>query len=102
LQIGAIVFAILGGVFLGLFSCGGFVWHRQAIIATLVVLTVAALVTRFSTRGFGLWRSAGFIILVVTCFFLSQATAAPFYPAAPASLSEFWQSFVRTLQYGPC
>jgi hypothetical protein len=102
LQVGSVVFAILGGVFLGLFSCGGYVWHKQAIVAAIVLLTLAALCVRVSMRGCALWRSVGFVALVVGCFFVSQATAAPFYPNAPASLSEFWQSFVRTLEYGPC
>jgi hypothetical protein len=102
LQVGSVVIAILGGVFLGLFSCGGYVWHKQAIAAAIVLLTLAALLARFATRGFALWRSGAFVAIVVGGFFVSEATAAPFYPAPPESLSEFWQSFVRTLQYGPC
>jgi hypothetical protein len=102
LQLGAVIFAILGGVFLGLFSCGGYVWHAQAIVAAIGSLTLAAIVARFWTRGFALWRGTGFIVLVVASFVFSEATAAPFYPATPASVSEFWQSFIRTLQYGPC
>ena len=90
LQFGSIVLAILGGVFLGLFSCGGYVWQKQAIGAAIVLLTLAALFARFSIRGFTLWRIAGFVALVVVGFFVSEATAAPFYPVPPASLSEFW------------
>ena len=101
-QIASVVFAIFGGVFLGLYSCGGYIWHRQAIATTIVLLSLAALISRFWTRGFAPWRSAWFVALVVGGFFVSEATAAPFYPAPPESLSEFLRSFVRTLEYGPC
>src|ERR1700736_259047 len=102
LRVVAIAVAMLGGVFVGLFSCGGYAWHHQAIVVAITLVTAASLITRFRFRGFALWRCIGFIVLVVSSYFFSEADAAPFYPAPPASFSEFWRSFIQTLEYGPC
>lgn len=81
----AFTFAALGGLFLGLSSCGGFAWHREAAAAFFVAWLVAGVVL----PGFpgGSWgRRALWGPAPVAVFVLAQSVAAAFYPDDPASL----------------
>lgn len=97
----AIFFAIFGGIYFGLFSCGGNAWHKQAFYAVLAAFTIVALVVPFSrTRPF--LTRLGLVVGVESGFVLSQAVAAPFYPSAPESWSAFFRGFAWALEHGPC
>jgi hypothetical protein len=96
----AVLAAVLGGAFVGLFSCGAYAWQKPLVILVVAVIALAALIVRSRAGPFTLWRSRAFVALVLLSYFLSEAIAASFYPAAPASWSQFWQSFVSTLAHG--
>jgi hypothetical protein len=98
----AIAATVLGGAFVCLFSCGAYVWQMPLVVLVVAAVTFFAVIMRVRGRGFALWRSIGFVALVAVSFVFSEAVAASFYPSAPTSLSQFWHSFIRTLQYGPC
>lgn len=98
---GAVAIAVLGGVFFGLFSCGGYAWHKEAFFWLLVA--AVAIATLFPLqRGLPvLWRVV--IVLGVPVLFLAvRAATAPFYPVPPTSWSEFLQVFISTFEHGPC
>lgn len=97
----AVSVAVLGGVFLGLFSCGGYAWHKEALFWLLVgAIAIAALVPLHRKRPV-LSRVA--VVLGVPALFLTvQAATAPLYPALPASWSEFSRVFMSTLEHSPC
>lgn len=97
----AIFVAIFGGIYFGLFSCGGYVWHKQAFLAVLVACTSLALVVPLSRTSPYLTR-LGLVFGVVCGFVVSRAMAAPFYPAVPESWSAFFGAFARALVHGPC
>ena len=97
----AVFFAIIGGIYFGLFSCGGYAWHQQVFFAALAVCTFVALVVPLSRARPYLTR-LGLVIGVGCGFVLSQAVAAPFYPAAPESWSAYFGAFARALVHGPC
>jgi hypothetical protein len=100
--------AILGGIFFGQFSCGGYVWHKTLFKIIVCVTIAICLIFRFRSlvRGSNKWQLAGLIILwlilIVASYFITEATAASFYPDSPESLQDFWQRFLNSLQYGPC
>jgi hypothetical protein len=93
-----VVLAILGGGYFGLFSCGGYAWHRYAFVSAHVALSLAVAVS-----AKGPWLGRTFLFLAVgPAYVLGQALTGPFYTATPASWVEYWRGFVHTLQYGPC
>ncbi|XHS80456.1 hypothetical protein ACFJGW_10900 [Burkholderiaceae bacterium UC74_6] len=93
--------ALLGGIYFGLFSCGGYAWHETAFAWTLLAGTVAWLaLPRIRQQPMRLRILV--VLLLPLAFGTAQAAAAPFYPASPDSLGAFVRSFVRAIQYGPC
>ena len=101
LNVAALAVAVVGGIFLGLFSCGGYAWHKPAFLALLVACTGAALFFPASAAR-PLAARIGLVVLVGIGYLASQAAAAAFYPAAPASWSEFATRFASSLVHGPC
>lgn len=99
--ISAFLLAISGGIYFGLFSCGGHEWHKQVFLAVLAVCTIAALVVPLSRSRPYLAR-LGLILGVGAGFIVSQSVATPFYPAAPESWPAFFRAFALALQNGPC
>lgn len=98
---GAVSVAVLGGVFFGLFSCGGYAWHKEAFFWLLVaVITIAALFPLHRKQP--VLSRVAVVLGVPVLFLIVQTATAPFYPAPPASWSEFLQAFISTLERGPC
>lgn len=96
-----VLLALLGGVFFGLYSCGGYVWHQQIFTITfggsvcLSVLLPSVVLRKFFTR-------ITFSVVVVLLFLIVQAVAATFYPAPPGSWAKFSSSFLSHMEFGPC
>jgi hypothetical protein len=99
--IAAITLAGLGGIYFGLFSCGGYVWHRQLFFGFLGALTLVALIFPWR-RTSPICGRIGVVAAIGLAFFFTEALAAPFYPAPPESWSEFMRLFLYTLERGPC
>ena len=96
-----VLFAIAGGVFFGLFSCGGYAWHRQLFCAVFLILLfiVVALPPRNCKASFLKFTSA---LAIFLCFVVTEAVASTFYPAGPASFGEFFSDFVVGIKHGSC
>jgi len=95
------VVAIAGGTFLGLFPCGGYLWHTQAIVGLLIAL--AGLTMVFPPEGLNGWKRKGtFLLAVAAGFILIRASSSSFYPHAPESIGEFFRQAWLGLVYGPC
>src|SRR5206468_12117791 len=97
----ALLLAILGGVYFSLFSCGGYVWHRHVFFGALGAAVLVAMFIPIFPNKPVLGRLAG-ALGVSVAFVLSQAIAAPFYPAPPESWSKFISLFLYALERGPC
>ena len=90
---------VAGGIFFGLFSCGGQAWHWHLFLVSvslLALLVLAVPVRRTTASRFTPLAIASLV------FVLLQAAAAPFYPAGPESLHHFGEKFMRTLGGGSC
>jgi len=95
------VLAVWGGVFFGLFSCGGYVWHWQLFEALLGVAMIATVVAPpWQLRS---WPRRGVFVLALACgFVLTRAVASCFYPATPTSFGEFGRDVIHGLLRTPC
>lgn len=91
--------AAVGGVYFGLFSCGGYTWHWQAFLALAFASAVAVLIG--SSRYTITWRVAA-VPVAVLLFVLVQAASASFHPNAPSSWDDFGVKLIRALEYGSC
>jgi len=100
LAILALLLGALGGVWSGLFSCGGYVWHQQLMHWTLGAL-VAALLLYPPREAASLSRRLAIALAVLGTFFVVQALAAPFYPSFPGIGDSFRQAGLA-LATGPC
>lgn len=92
--------ACLGGIWFGLFSCGGYAWHAQlmrCLLLGLAAITVALPPWAWSAT----WRRLLLAIGLFVVFYLSEAMAAPFYLGAD-SLQDYVQQVWTTLASGPC
>jgi hypothetical protein len=89
-----------GGVYLGLYSCGGVMWHRDLIVGLGRVLGVA--VCAWPPDFWRPWRRrlllppAMFLV-----FSLAQGAAFTFY-APPPTWSQGLHEFVVNAWDGPC
>jgi hypothetical protein len=99
--IAALLLAVLGGIYFGLFSCGGYAWHKPAFFAALAAATLTALLVPLQ-RTRPVANRFGTVVAIGVAFLLTQAIAAPFYPAPPTSWAEFMRIFLHTLEQGPC
>lgn len=91
--------AVLGGLYFGLFSCGGYAWEWDAFLALAGIGAIAAVA---APRRVSLFSRFGLVFLAVVTFVLVQAAATPFYPSAPASLNNYVVEFVRALGSWAC
>jgi hypothetical protein len=99
--ISAFTLAFIGGLYFGLFPCGGYAWHKEAFEWTLGIVTVVAVVWPLRRRWPVLSR-IGILLGVPVVFIMVRAAAAPFYPSAPESWEAFFRVFLSTLERGPC
>ncbi len=96
-----VVVSIGGGVFFGLYSCGGYLWHKQLHISIMVmaILFVLFLPPKYLTA---IWKRFTFIAMSFVLFLVIRAASSALYPATPQNITEFIDSFIRGVQYGPC
>jgi len=94
-----IAVATLGGVYFGLFSCGGYVWHWTAFCW---LLGISCIFTLAAPSALSWPKRVGLFAIVIPAFFFTEAVAAPFYPTVPSSFGDFLRLFVLTLKQGPC
>lgn len=99
--IAALILAALGGIYFGLFSCGGYAAHRQIVCGLLAVATLIAVILPLQ-RASPVVSRVGVIAGVAATFIFCEALAAPFYLSQPESLSEFMRVFLSTIGRGPC
>jgi len=92
---------IAGGIFFGLFSCGGYVWHKQLHTSLMAIASIFIMVAPPNFL-LAIWRRVVFITTSLAIFVVVRASASAFYPAPPENISEFMKSFVIGAQYGPC
>lgn len=92
--------ALLGGALLGFSSCGGYGWHKEALLYALLALALLLLafpIRPFRTMG---WRlPAAFALFPVA--YLARASGAAYYNGSDlisGYLSDVWFA----LTYGPC
>jgi len=97
---GALFLGVLGGIFFGLFSCGGYVWHKQLFYAVFLgLLALGVILPPYSAKQIGLRLVAGLGLLVV--FAVVEATAACFYLDNPTSWADFKKEFLYHLECEP-
>ncbi len=97
----SLAMAISGGVFFGLFSCGGYVWHIQAYWAAALLFITLSITVKNQLLN-SIFAKLSFPVVFIILFWVVQSVAATFYPAAPESIAEFIRSLLLTLEYGPC
>ena len=94
-------FVLLGALYFGVASCGGYLWHKQAFRGIAVALYIAALLLSSS-----LLPSLRHKLLFAACLPLLHAVLesaiAPFYPGPPNSISEYGAHFLQAIKFGPC
>jgi hypothetical protein len=97
----SLLVAALGGVYFGLFSCGGFAWHKPAFFAVLVSMCAYAAL-RPSTLLPSTRSRAGFVVCVPAVYIILASASSAFYPSAPRSLDKFTALFLNALLLGAC
>ena len=81
-----VTWALLGGIYFGLFSCGGYVWHRQ--LFWIIFLGLTLLVIFFSPNYLNaIWKKVLFIIAVAFIYNLSFSITHPLSSASDKSSS---------------
>jgi len=92
---------VVGAIFLGLFSCGGYIWHRQ-VIYLLIALFVVLCMLKPPLALQASYKRGLIPIFSLVLFLLVRASASAFYPSAPDSIVSFFKSFWVGIVYGPC
>jgi hypothetical protein len=91
---------LFGGVYLGLYSCGGVRWHRDLVVGLSVVLGIGACLWPAD-----FWRPWRRRLLLPPAMFLvfsfAQGAAATFY-APPHTWRQGLHEFAVSAWYGPC
>jgi len=97
----SLIFAVGGGIYFGLFSCGGYVWHKKMF----VLFFSAALLSLFIWPHPKLSKMSirsSCVACNVILYFVMQSASSAFYPAAPKSWNEFIDIFIFKLLNGSC
>jgi len=82
------ILAVAGGIFLGFFSCGGYVWHQQLFAALFAVSLLGSLL--LPPDALNRWpRRAVFVVVTLAAFLVIRAVASAFYPGTPTSIGVF-------------
>jgi len=103
-----VAIAVVGGIYFGLFSCGGYAWHKSlynfVLMATIVICSIILWKKADKSKGRGklIATLTIWIILVCATYTTCEAAAAAFYPDSPTSLTDFWSRFLIGLKNGPC
>lgn len=97
----AALVAVLGGIFLGYFACGGFAWHRHLVLALLILLSLLSLVVPVSNK-YPIFSRLVFFVTIWLVFFVTKDIASTFYPAPPESWDVFLFRLKIRIAYGPC
>jgi hypothetical protein len=101
LPISAGLVAVAGGVFFGLFSCGGYLWHRHVFWILLALPVIGA--TALPPTLLRPWpRRLAFVVSILAAFVTTRAVVSAFYPVAPTSWAEFAHAVWSGLVDGPC
>ena len=94
-------FVLLGALYFGLASCGGYLWKKQAFLAISTALYVAAL-SFPSSLLHSVGRKLAFAIGLPPLYIVLESATAPFYPQPPNSLAGYGAIFLQALKFGPC
>ena len=97
----SIAMALASSLYLGLASCGAYLWHQQALYGINVAMYLAALASPGTLLPSRKHKFVFAISLPVVAVVLSAA-AAPFYPSHPQSMTEYLATFLSALQFGAC
>ncbi|WIV98464.1 hypothetical protein [Kinneretia aquatilis] len=92
---------VVGAIYFGLFSCGGYAWHKTAFWFSLLGLCAASVLVP-SRVLHSMPRKAAFLVLVGVGYLVIEAAVAPFYPSTPESLGQYIQAIGRFAQVGSC
>ena len=96
----ALLSAALGGAYIGLFSCGGYVWHELVVLVAIAALTAAAII--FAAARTRIWRTTLIFSLgVILTYRVFIGVAWPFY-LGPASPGDYLSEFSHAFLFGPC
>ena len=92
---------VVGAIYFGLFSCGGYAWHQSVFGGIALGVCVAAVAVP-SRLLFSVRRKALFLLLLGAGYFAIESAVAPLYPSAPGSLAQYIQAVLHSAQVGPC
>lgn len=97
----AIIFAAIGGIYFGFFSCGGHAWHLKLFLSMMAIITLLSVL--FPGALLRSWqRRMIFPLTAILTFILLQAVTAPFYPSSPSGMEKYFETFIHTLEFGSC
>jgi hypothetical protein len=94
-------FVLLGALYFGVASCGGYLWHKQAFRGIAIALYVAALLVSSSFLP-SIKHKLLFAACLPLLHVVLESAVAPFYPAPPNSISEYGAYFLQAIEFGPC
>ena len=104
----SLIIAIAGGIYFGLFSCGGYeIYHKSFWVLFYIILFVTLfIISKNKIRSHSVRSVIYFILLWIIIvhgiYFVSEASAASFYPDSPHSMGEFWKRFTNAFLNNPC
>ena len=97
----SIAIALASSLYLGLASCGAYLWHQQALYGLNVAMYLAALASPGTLLPSRKHKFVFALSLPVVAVILSAA-AAPFYPSQPLSMAEYLATVLSALRFGAC
>jgi hypothetical protein len=91
--------SILGGIWFGLFSCGGYVLHKQVMFWSLVAMAIMTMAILPFDK---IWHRIALALGLFITFHICRALAAPFYISDFDSFSGYISQVLYALENGPC
>ncbi|MBP9737405.1 MAG: hypothetical protein KBD82_17380 [Rhodoferax sp.] len=93
--------ALVGAVYFGIASCGGYASHKEFFRWFVAVAAVVALIAPSRMLG-SLGRKVVFPVALFSGYLIIESAVAPFYPGPPQSFVEYGDLFMQALRFGPC
>ena len=102
------ILSLIGGIFFGLFTYGGYVWHHTlfdwiVIFSFLPFLfsVIYSLRNHFTVNRAFQYSAALLLLFVCSVIFyeLVRSATTPFYPATPDTIAAWFNQFTAELLY---
>lgn len=87
-------------LYFGLFSCGGYVWHKELFRFVIPIIVISAILVPSNLLS-SYKRKIAFLLILATGYVILEAAFATIYFQG-GNWREYGHTFITAIEFGPC